>query len=423
LLWLLILSAGASSAQTFTGLKFLPNTTIALSKAHGVSIDGRVVVGEAGNMLGQGEGFHWTKAGGMVGLGSLPNGNLSAAYGISSDGTVVVGQNNLAGEAFRWTAGAGMIGLGDFPGGQSQSAAFAASADGTVVVGYGWSAAGVEAFRWTSSGGMVGLGDFAGGSFSSGALGVSSNGSVVVGWGTLSSPGIRAFRWTSAGGMVNLGGLPGANSISRASGVSADGNVVIGRAQGVSGQEAFRWTSASGMVGLGDLPDGDFKSESLGVSGDGSVVVGTSSTSAGYAGHEAFIWDLASGMRDLRRVLTNDFGLGAALSGWRLTAATAVSGDGTTIVGYGRKPDGNTEAWIATISLPKPMISLTVTNFQLDLSWPMLPTGWRLESHSNAFGSGNGTNWFTLLEPLLTNRVSIPIDPSQGSVFFRLRGP
>ena len=32
------------------------------------------------------------------------------------------------------------------------------SADGSVVVGRGASASGIEAFRWTASGGMVGLG-------------------------------------------------------------------------------------------------------------------------------------------------------------------------------------------------------------------------------------------------------------------------
>ena len=45
---------------------------------------------------------------------------------------------------------------GPLPGGPFQSKANIASAEGSVIVGYGYSASGIEAFRWTSSGGMVG---------------------------------------------------------------------------------------------------------------------------------------------------------------------------------------------------------------------------------------------------------------------------
>ena len=54
-------------------------------------------------------------------------------------------------------------GLGDLPGGDFKSAAYAISADGSVVAGQSSSASGSEAFRWTLAGGIVGLGDLAGG--------------------------------------------------------------------------------------------------------------------------------------------------------------------------------------------------------------------------------------------------------------------
>ena len=369
---LLLVITAMTSAQSFIGLGDLPGGGLFYSEAYDVSSDGSVVVGQTYGTNGS-EAFRWTSAEGMVGLGYLPGGGLTAAYAVSADGNVVVGQNNGTGiEAFRWTSAGGMIGLGDFPGGQFQSAAFAASADGSVVVGWGWSVSGLEAFRWNSTGGMVGLGDLSGGSFNSGALGVSSNGSVVVGWGTRSSPGIRAFRWTSGGGMTDLGGLPGANSTSRASAVSADGSVVVGRGAGLSGQEAFRWTSGGGMLGLGDLPGSDFNSEALGVSHDGSVVVGMGRSASG---DEAFIWDPVNGMRNLRDVLTNEFGLGAALAGWKLTAARALSGDGMTIVGYGINSMGQSEGWTATMSFPAPKISWDVRMGQIELSWPVILPG------------------------------------------------
>jgi hypothetical protein len=57
-------------------------------------------------------------------------------------------------------------------------------------------------------------------------------------------------------------------------------------------------------------------------------------------------------MRSVREVLTD---LGIDLSGWILRGATAISADGTTIVGYGTNPFGQQEAWLANISgVPEP---------------------------------------------------------------------
>jgi probable HAF family extracellular repeat protein len=63
------------------------------------------------------------------------------------------------------------VGLGDLPGGDLSSFALGVSADGSVVVGAGNSAAGNEAFRWTAATGMAGLGDLPGGSFFSDGIG------------------------------------------------------------------------------------------------------------------------------------------------------------------------------------------------------------------------------------------------------------
>lgn len=57
-------------------------------------------------------------------------------------------------------AGSGIVGLGNLPGG-SISAAFGVSGDGSVAVGYSY-------FRWTNADEMIGLGDLHGGSFGSG---------------------------------------------------------------------------------------------------------------------------------------------------------------------------------------------------------------------------------------------------------------
>jgi probable HAF family extracellular repeat protein len=97
-----------------------------------------------------------------------------------------------------------MIGMGDMPGGGFYSQAYAASADGSVIVGFGWSGLGVEAFRWTQQTGMVGLGDLPGGDFESFAAGVSADGRVVTGYSRSASSQYEAFFWTPETGMLNL---------------------------------------------------------------------------------------------------------------------------------------------------------------------------------------------------------------------------
>ena len=144
--------------------------------------------------------------------------------------------------------------------------------------------------------------------------------------------------------MVGLGDLDGGNFYSKAYGVSADGAVVVGQSNSAAGYEAFRWTS-SGMVGLGDLDGGNFDSNAKGVSADGAVVVGSGNSASGY---EALRWT-SGGMRSLNDVLINDFGLGSSLAGWTLTTAHAISADGLTIVGQGYNPDGDREAWMASM--------------------------------------------------------------------------
>ncbi|MBX9792466.1 MAG: PEP-CTERM sorting domain-containing protein [Pirellulales bacterium] len=362
LIALALATPARAGAFSFQGLGDLPGGGFG-SYAYGVSADGSVVVG-FGSSASASEAFRWTSDGGvgqvnMVGLGDLPGGGFgSRASDVSADGSVVVGsrQSTSGTEAFRWTSGEGMVGLGDLPGGIFYSQAAGVSADGSVVVGFGSSASASEAFRWTSGGGagqgtMVGLGDLPGGIFSSYANGVSADGSVVVGYG-LSASGYEAFRWTSGGGagqgtMVGLGDLPGGIFDSYANGVSADGSVVVGRGNSASGFEAFRWTSGGGLVGLGDLPGGTFYSYANGVSADGAVVVGSSTSASGY---EAFRWTSGGGLVSLRELLVNQ-GV-TNVTGWTLTQATAVSADGRTIVGRGINPDGNGEAWIATVPEP-----------------------------------------------------------------------
>ncbi|MEM7787424.1 MAG: hypothetical protein AAF594_06835, partial [Bacteroidota bacterium] len=261
------------------------------STAWGVSSDGSVVVGTANGLL-DAEAFRWT-ADGVADLGFLPEGDRSSAYDVSSDGSVIVGSGagldngSPWSEAFRWTESGGMVGIGGLPGGLVSAGAFGVSSDGSVVVGSSWSDRGPRAWRWTATGGMVELvldaspDNIA----ASGASAVSADGTVVVGAVTRISPNEReAVRWTASEGTVGLGDLPGGRFSSSAFAVSADGTVVVGSSQTgieINDIEAFIWTQADGMRSLQAVlgeQDANLSGwtlrEATGISADGNVVVG-----------------------------------------------------------------------------------------------------------------------------------------------------
>ncbi|MEL7167811.1 MAG: T9SS type A sorting domain-containing protein [Bacteroidota bacterium] len=335
----LLFSVASTQAQSFEGLGDLPGGDFR-SQASAVSADGTVVVGQGRSENGV-EAFRWTRSGAMEGLGGLPGGDMSSgATDVSADGSAVVGTGDTerGDQAFRWTRTGGMEGIAI-----ASSFAEGVSADGTVAVGTGQTERGDQAFRWRLGGEVEYLGDLPGSFTLSVAYDVSVDGSVIVGYGSIES-GREAFRWTRDGGMEGLGTLPGGDFRSEAYGVSADGAVVVGRANSESGIEAFRWTRTGGMEGLGYLSGESFFSQANDVSADGSVVVGVGILANRQA---PFIWTAAEGMRALKTVLEDDYGLD--LSGWELRAATAVSADGSVIVGYGTNPSGDREAWRAEV--------------------------------------------------------------------------
>ncbi len=93
--------------------------------------------------------------------------------------------------------------LGNLDGGFSAFTAFDVSGDGSVVVGQGFDAMGIErGFRWSTDGSIVVFDNFE-------ARGVSGDGQVVVGRASLGVGADGAARWTSAGGVTSICSLPG----------------------------------------------------------------------------------------------------------------------------------------------------------------------------------------------------------------------
>jgi probable HAF family extracellular repeat protein len=325
---------------SFQGLGDFPGGNFE-SLASAVSADGSIVVGYGTTASGK-QAFRWMESSGMVSLGNLADSSFKYNWAnrISADGNIIVGSGDPGSgwnsyKGFQWTKENGMVTIG----GLDSSARYedwAASYDGSVIVGDG----GLQAFQWTKNQGTKGLGVLAGRNRSR-AVDVSADGSVIVGSSyTVSWEQEQAFRWTQNEGMVGLGFLPGSN-YSFPNAVSPDGSVIVGTSSDSSGYPAFRWTKETGMTNLGHLP-GRQTTHPFSASLYGKVIVG-GSFNTGMKNPRAFVWDSIHGMRDLQNVLQSDYGLN--LTGWELNSAFSVTPDGNVIVGWGKNPSGQKEAF------------------------------------------------------------------------------
>lgn len=319
-----VVIVGFLQAQSLTWLGSLGGNEGA---ANCVSSNGSVVVGWSRNAAGKARAFRWTSTAGMQDLGTF-GGDESYANGVSEDGTLTVGDADLSQNSFvpfYHTASGGN--LNTLPGLPSpDGSARAISADGTVIVGY-YIQSGTNhwrAFRWSNNSAQ-----------DPGTLGgneafaehVSADGSVIVGWSWTAAltPTKHPFIWTAGGAMQSLGTLGGNNGEAR--GVSPDGTIVVGFAQGSDGREqAFRWTQANGMQGLGFLNPGNLRSRALSVSAQGHVVGWVEVTSGT---RRAVRW-IGNAIEDLNLTY-------ATLLSPRsyLISAISISPDGRFIVGTG----------------------------------------------------------------------------------------
>lgn len=334
LIFLILVIASSALSQSLTWLGSLETP---YAEAHGVSDNGLVIAGWAG-VYSPHRAWRWTSFTGMQDIGSFASGRDAEAWGLSANGQVIVGYGFIgAGNVYRgfcWENDS-MYQFGTFGG--STSWAYAASFDGSVVAGAAEHSNGFNhAFRWTPDSGMQDLGVLPG-ALRSVARGISSNGRVVIGWSGFENQIHHAFRWEN-GVMTDIHNpaLYGSEAL----GVSDDGNVVVG-AWGpnmLTPARAFRWTANTGMYDLGTL--GGEWSEAWDANNDGSIVVGWAERSQGNWG--AFCWTEPTGMEDLNVVYANLLTPGSVLRD-----ALAISSNGRYIAGRGYNAvTGRDEAYL-----------------------------------------------------------------------------
>lgn len=303
--------------------------------------------------------------------------NNTTVRGISADGKVAVGSMlATSGKDIpaRWTKESGFVPLESNSDIIDNGYAQAASADGAVIVGKASFASAGGAFRWNATDGLV----FLGLDIGSGATGVSSKGTAIV--GNMASAyrlSCHAFRWTPAAGVVDLLNLGVTCSVV---GVSADGTVMAGNYAPISGDYSttpFIWNQSSGIVqptsdiGLGTVT-------AVALSYDGSTIVGRENgvfrfvtnlgftfissadlipsavsgdgtTVTGYGVGKDWIWDTTSGMRVFEDMLVGlgvDFTEGHTDS--TVLRIVAISAHGKTLVGAGHRNYVYT-TWIARL--------------------------------------------------------------------------
>jgi uncharacterized membrane protein len=413
LLFITLASANAARAEQpfFMGLTLTGQTR---SQASDISPDGSVVVGTSLQPTGE-RIFRWTEQSGIVDLNS-PLTQIGDVPFLSRSGTAVfVTSGYFTGNYWRWTpdtewtalpkfdigsatagphgplqnavsydgrvaagiyedkvlryfpgaywsATNGLQDLGDFPGRRintKESRPNGISADGRVVVGWGFDAFGPSgterAFRWTPTTGfsLMGLDSLA-----TSTSAVSADGSVVVGVVGKNPIGLAhglwnaasIFRWTELSGAEVLTNPPGTiQPTGQATLVSQDGSTIVALFDlETSGWGYFRWKVGSGWKPLGiEFSEPPGAGMGLSMSHDGSVI------SSPVIGGEPVIWDEANGTRPLRDVLV-EARLGPSVARWSRLFSASLSADGRTMAGTGRNPQGNIEAWVAYLGSPVP---------------------------------------------------------------------
>jgi len=226
------------------GIGYLPNSLgFGYSEPRAISADGSVIVGVSQSDNGF-EAFRWEN-GEMIGLGDFEGGEFdSYTYSITADGSIIVGYGTTESGtvACKWEDGE-MTDLGSLGGGDSY--AHNITPDGSIIVGQSNN----QAFRWENNimEGLETLPEWV----KTSANGISADGTIIVGFGYNAGGDMIPLIWTENAGVrkiqevleVDYGLDLGVYTLQNASKVTHDGTTItiIGRAFGLDNLTTLAW--------------------------------------------------------------------------------------------------------------------------------------------------------------------------------------
>lgn len=331
----LVLTLNHASLSVLPTLEHITDPGLDLATAGAVSSRGSVIVGQAVKWEGQSPEeliYHFDKSYDVTSeiittLGAMPQGGRAfRATAVSGNGAVVSGITG-GGVAYRWEPETGDSSLIWNLGNVTDI-----SNDGSVIIGTSGPFAGI--IYWWENNILLQLDPPAG--FDRGIpYGINGAGTIMVGgcWNLSGEGGGEAFLYTTSG-MSSLG-KPEGHESAAAHDVNHDGSVIVGTSiekvvlmndQEVQRKRALLFKDAT--ITILDMGE-HIESEAIGVSGDGARIVG-------HVRDTFFRWFVAIWERQpddsYMLQLANDLFADTESS---LKTATAISEDGTTIVGSG----------------------------------------------------------------------------------------
>jgi uncharacterized membrane protein len=348
------LPAVCAATGVFRPLPDLPGGATE-SLAWGVSRDGSTIVGTSADALGQ-AAVRWT-AHGVHALDVDASGTRPyAAFAVSGDGRAVTGITGPGMRGYIWTASPDASGhrtrvLPSLPAAAfPMTRAHDVDDAGRFVVGYSHTsdstpaAPRIQAVYWDAQSSppvVRPLGTTSAVLPISNAIAVSGDGLTIT--GDARGPGsIVPFVISRGAPAISTQPLTFLSTTDALGAISRDGRVVVG---GVGGR-AFRYDASLRLL---DAPVTGWSAFAQALSDDGSTIVGWAQ-GPNIGDSLAVVWDGDGHARRLDHWLSAEHQVD--LTGWSLVAATGVSGDGRTIVGYGINPDGRTQAFAAVIPEP-----------------------------------------------------------------------
>jgi uncharacterized membrane protein len=349
-----------------------------------ISSDGQVI---AGNTLGTYEACRWTQATGLVPLGMSSVAVLGRGAGapdISDDGTrisaTILGADSTYVTQGLWTEGSGwqemmppLLPTGA-PLDNEIGSAWGLSNDGNTVVGLYWRAGqpdgSAHAFSWTEAGGSVGLGS---NGYSSRANDCNADGSVVVGWAERSDGTWQPTAWVN--GTITT--LTPTEGFCEAYSVLPDGSTIYGSGYDLHSMRfygaAWDWDGAQWVErSLGALPgtSGQGNVAPNDATPDGRIVVGYNAYFFGSS--TGFVWTEETGIVDIVDFVTERGGTWP--DQFVVTSATAISDDGSIIVGVGQDttPPWDSHTFLVHIDggLAAPEVAHSGTRVPAIRAWP-----------------------------------------------------